>query len=143
MEIRDPLHVFVWLEPDEQRVLDSRPFQRLRHIHQLALTYLVYPGATHRRFEHSLGVLELVTRIFDVVTDNVEHDAARDVIPDGDLAIGYWRRVLQRAGPGTRGRARRPCSPCAAAGRDRASAQAGDQRGAAGLGENERVAGEP
>ncbi len=97
MEIRDPLHVFVRLEPDEQRVLDSRPFQRLRHIHQLALTYLVYPGATHRRFEHSLGVLELVTRIFDVVTDNVEHEAARDVIPDGDLAIGYWRRVLRMA----------------------------------------------
>lgn len=59
MEIRDPLHVFVRLEGDEPAVLDSAPFQRLRHIHQLALTYLVYPGATHRRFEHSLGVMEL------------------------------------------------------------------------------------
>ena len=46
-----------------------RDFQRLRYIHQLATTYLVYPGATHRRFEHSLGVMELAARIFDVVVD--------------------------------------------------------------------------
>ena len=99
MEIRDPLHVFVRLEPDEQHVLNSRPFQRLRNIHQLAMTYLVYPGATHRRFEHSLGVLELVTRVFDVVTNlrNVEHDEARQVIPDDQLAVQYWRRVLRMA----------------------------------------------
>jgi hypothetical protein len=62
-EIRDPIHNFIRLDDEERSVLDSRPFQRLRHIHQLALTYLVYPGATHRRFEHSLGVMELATRI--------------------------------------------------------------------------------
>lgn len=53
-EIRDPIHVFVRLDDAERKVLDSAPLQRLRHIHQLALTYLVYPGATHKRFEHSL-----------------------------------------------------------------------------------------
>ena len=58
-EIRDPIHVFVRLDSDERRVLDSGPVQRLRHIHQLAMSYLVYPGATHKRFEHSLGVMEL------------------------------------------------------------------------------------
>lgn len=67
-EIRDPLHVFIRLDSDERKVLDSYPFQRLRYIHQLALSYLVYPGATHRRFEHSLGVMELAGRVFDVVT---------------------------------------------------------------------------
>ena len=67
-EIRDPIHVFVRLDTDEREVLDSRPFQRLRHIHQLALTYLLYPAATHKRFEHSLGVMELAGRVFDVVT---------------------------------------------------------------------------
>ena len=56
-EIRDPIHVFVRLDGDERKVLDSHPFQRLRHVHQLALTHLVYPGATHKRFEHSLGVM--------------------------------------------------------------------------------------
>ena len=75
-EIRDPIHTFVRLDSTERHVLDSRPFQRLRHIHQLALTYLVYPGATHKRFEHSLGVMELAGRVFDIVTnrDNVTDD---------------------------------------------------------------------
>ena len=41
-EIRDPIHVFVRLDSDERQVLNSAPFQRLRHIHQLALTYLIY-----------------------------------------------------------------------------------------------------
>lgn len=61
-EVRDPIHVFVRLSSEERKVLNSRPFQRLRHIHQLALTYLIYPGATHRRFEHSLGVMEMAGR---------------------------------------------------------------------------------
>jgi HD superfamily phosphohydrolase len=99
MEIRDPLHAFVRLLPNEKAALDSRPLQRLRHIHQLSMSYLVYPGATHRRFEHSLGVLELVTRIFNVITDprHLNHDEAREVIPtDGDT-VSYWRRVLRMA----------------------------------------------
>ena len=68
-EVRDPIHVFVRLDSAERRVLNSEPYQRLRDVHQLAMTYLVYPGATHRRFEHCLGVMELAGRIFDVVTD--------------------------------------------------------------------------
>ncbi len=39
-EIRDPLHIFIRLDSDERKVLDSYPFQRLRYIHQLALSYL-------------------------------------------------------------------------------------------------------
>ena len=44
-EFRDPIHTFIAVRTDERKVIDSRPFQRLRHIHQLALSYLVYPGA--------------------------------------------------------------------------------------------------
>jgi hypothetical protein len=97
-EIRDPIHVFVRLDTDERKVLDSRPFQRLRHIHQLATTYLLYPGATHRRFEHSLGVMELASRVFDVITDedNILHDQVRDIIPKLAQKM-YWRRVLRMA----------------------------------------------
>jgi len=80
-EIRDPIHVFIRLSNDERKVLDSRPFQRLRQIHQLGLTYLVYPGATHRRFEHSLGVMELAGRVYDVVTNKLTDDV-RDEFPD-------------------------------------------------------------
>jgi hypothetical protein len=95
-EIRDPVHVFVRLDTDERGVLDSPEVQRLRHIHQLALTYLVYPGATHRRFEHSLGVMELATRVFDVVTRPPLHDRISDIMPNED-GTRYWRRVLRMA----------------------------------------------
>ena len=96
-EIRDPIHVFVRLDSDERKVLNSRPFQRLRHIHQLALTYLVYPGATHKRFEHSLGVMEVADRVFRVVTDpGHATDSTRSVLPPSDQ-LRYWRRVLRMA----------------------------------------------
>src|ERR1700727_2806015 len=61
-EFRNPIHTFIEVRTDERKVIDSRPFQRLRHIHQLALSYLVYPGATHKRFEHSLGGLDTASR---------------------------------------------------------------------------------
>lgn len=94
-EVRDPIHVFIRLDSAERKLVDSRPFQRLRHIHQLALTHLVYPGATHRRFEHSLGVMEVATRIYDVVTDpaNVRHVSVQRILADRQ----YWRRVLRAA----------------------------------------------
>src|SRR5439155_3625141 len=85
-EFRDPIHTFISVRTDERRVIDSMPFQRLRNIHQLALTYLVYPGATHKRFEHSLGVMELASRIFDVVTNpqNIFDDSVRKIVPDDE-----------------------------------------------------------
>ena len=99
-EIRDPIHVFVRVDSDERAVLDSRPFQRLRHIHQLALTYLLYPAATHKRFEHSLGVMELAGRVFDVVTNpiNVRENIRKtlsEIDNPGDLL--YWRRIVRMA----------------------------------------------
>lgn len=98
-EIRDPVHVFIRFEPDECAIVDSSPYQRLRHIHQLALTCLVYPGATHRRFEHCLGVMEVATRIYDVVTkpSNIRHQSVRDLVPETDFDRAYWRRVVRAA----------------------------------------------
>lgn len=98
-EIRDPIHNFIRLDSDERRVIDSLPFQRLRHIHQLALTYLVYPGATHRRFEHSLGVMELAGRVYDVVTKSRHlHQAVGEFVPgEGSDEHRYWRRVVRMA----------------------------------------------
>jgi len=63
--IRDPVHGFIELKRDglELRVLDMPAMQRLRGISQLAMTYLVYPGARHSRFEHSLGVVHLADRM--------------------------------------------------------------------------------
>lgn len=98
-EIRDPIHTFIRLDTDERRVVDSPAFQRLRDIHQLALTYLVYPGATHRRFEHSLGVMELASRVYDVVTEPAHlHDKVRDIVPQkGSQEHLWWRRALRMA----------------------------------------------
>jgi len=97
-EFRDPIHTFISLRTDERRMVDSQPFQRLRHIHQLALTYLVYPGSTHKRFEHSLGVMHLASRIFDVVTapENIFDESVRRIIPD-DQTKQYWKSVVRAA----------------------------------------------
>lgn len=96
-EFRDPVHIFVRVESNERRLVDSAPFQRLRHIHQLALTNLVYPGATHKRFEHSLGVMELAGRVFDVVTSEYNQtEASRQVVPV-KTELDVWRRTLRMA----------------------------------------------
>ncbi len=98
-EIRDPIHVFIKLDEEERALIDSPPVQRLKHIHQLAMSYLLYPGATHKRFEHSLGVMHLAGRVFDVVTDELNiHDGVRDeVMPyiANPTSKGYWRSVVR------------------------------------------------
>lgn len=63
IEIRDPVHGFIEVTNQEAAIVNSVFFQRLRGIHQLAMAYLVYPGATHTRFEHSLGVMHVADRL--------------------------------------------------------------------------------
>ena len=99
-EIRDPIHVFITVDSAERKVVDSRPVQRLRHIHQLAMGYLVYPGATHKRFEHALGVMELASRVYDIITrPDLVHDRVRRTLPEmaNEDQRRYWRRVLRMA----------------------------------------------
>ena len=57
--IRDPLWETISLDPTAVRIVDTAEFQRLRYIRQLGLAHLVYPGATHTRFDHALGVYHL------------------------------------------------------------------------------------
>ena len=57
--IRIPPDLDAPLTPRVRRIIDSRAFQRLTRIPQLGFVQLVYPGATHTRFEHSLGVYRL------------------------------------------------------------------------------------
>ncbi|MBI3910899.1 MAG: HD domain-containing protein [Armatimonadetes bacterium] len=54
--IRDPVHGFVGLTHHEAKLINSQAVQRLRGIKQLAMAHLVYPGALHTRFDHTLGV---------------------------------------------------------------------------------------
>lgn len=62
VSIRDPIWNTIRLDAVAARIVSSPAFQRLRHIKQLGHAHLVYPGATHTRFDHALGVYHLAQR---------------------------------------------------------------------------------
>ena len=59
--VRDPLWNTIRLDETAVRIVDTAAFQRLRYIRQLGFAHLVYPGATHTRFDHALGVYHLAS----------------------------------------------------------------------------------
>jgi hypothetical protein len=65
--INDPIHGLIQFRDDEaifvKKILQTPEFQRLRHIKQLGMAFYIYPGATHNRFSHSIGVAYLSKRI--------------------------------------------------------------------------------
>lgn len=63
IHIRDPLYGFIGFTKEEKALINTPVFQRLRRIGQLAFTNYVYPSACHNRFEHSLGVVHIATRM--------------------------------------------------------------------------------
>ncbi|AFM22873.1 HD domain-containing protein [Desulfomonile tiedjei] len=84
--IRDPIHGFIELNEWEQDIINHPLFQRLRRIRQLAWTDMVYPGALHTRFEHSLGVMHVATRMFKNVRLGSEDILKNDLnYTDGGL----------------------------------------------------------
>lgn len=90
--LRDPVHGDIELTKDELRLVDTAEFQRLRGIKQLGSASLVYPGAVHTRFEHSIGTLHVCEHLLDACNKN----AARD--PAGCHRVGDdERRVLRIA----------------------------------------------
>jgi hypothetical protein len=75
IQIRDPVHGFISLREKEVRLVNSAVMQRLRGIRQLAMANLVYPGALHTRFDHSLGVLHVAGHMaerFELDSDDTE-----------------------------------------------------------------------
>src|SRR4051795_2679910 len=67
--IRDPLWNNVAVDPLAMRLVDSPAFQRLRYVRQLGLAFLVYPGASHSRFEHALGTYALARRALGLLEE--------------------------------------------------------------------------
>ena len=65
MLVRDPVHGDIFLTEMETRVIDTKEFQRLRNIKQLGAAHLVFPGAVHTRFDHSLGAVATASRILE------------------------------------------------------------------------------
>jgi uncharacterized protein len=68
--VRDPVQMDIELSPLEVKVIDTQDFQRLRHIKQLGAANLVFPGATHTRFEHSLGTLAVAQNMINIINNN-------------------------------------------------------------------------
>ncbi len=83
MKIYDSVHGFIHFNDLESALIDTDVFQRLHYIHQLGISYLVYPGGTHTRFEHSLGTMHLASQIFDQIAPDEERD--------------YWRQIVRLA----------------------------------------------
>ncbi|RQD87880.1 HD domain-containing protein, partial [Methanosalsum natronophilum] len=61
--IRDPVHGYIEMDSMSLKICDTKKMQRLRRIRQLGTSNLVYPGANHTRFEHSLGTMHLATML--------------------------------------------------------------------------------
>lgn len=90
LTLRDPVHGFVRADDLEAALLDSRPLQRLRSVHQLGLASLVFPGAEHSRFSHAVGAMELAGRVYDALAAH-----APDLLPPGPAA--RERRLVRLA----------------------------------------------
>ncbi|WOL39890.1 HD domain-containing protein [Pyramidobacter sp. YE332] len=96
-QFRDPIHGFIDISDDELKIIDSAPFQRLRNIRQLATTYLVYHGAEHSRFGHSIGVMHLTSRVFDSVTRKVPNLFSDDE-EENAHKTAWYRQLLRLIG---------------------------------------------
>lgn len=72
--VSDPLYGLVSISLFEKRILNSREFQRLRNIKQLGFAHLVYAGAEHSRFVHSIGVCHQSKRIVDRINRNLRSE---------------------------------------------------------------------
>jgi len=69
-ELFVPVHGHILLYPQEVAIIDHPSFQRLRRVRQLGMAHMVFPGATHTRFEHSVGAVHVAQLIVNHVNHN-------------------------------------------------------------------------
>ena len=96
-EVRCPVHGFISLTDLEREIVNHPAFQRLRRIKQLAWTDYVYPGASHSRFEHSLGVMHLASRLYEAVV-RASEDTLREVFNYTDAGLSRDWQIVRLAG---------------------------------------------
>lgn len=89
-EIRDVVHGFVTLDDQELEIINHPVYQRLRRIKQLGMTDMVYPGANHTRFEHSLGVMQMATELFNSIIDKPQ---AKQILSEEGYASSGIDRI--------------------------------------------------
>ncbi len=99
--IMDPVHGGIPLYPHEVAIIDHPLFQRLRNICQNDILSLVFPGATHSRFLHSIGVMHVGERIFmSMVKSYLEarrYKAKTNTSKAQFFAIDYFNKVIRLA----------------------------------------------
>ena len=96
LEIRDPIHGFIYREPKERKIVDTPIFQRLRRLKQLALASLVYPGAVHSRFEHSLGAFHIAREVSKrLLTSDSDRELVRLAALLHDIGHGPFSHVSE------------------------------------------------
>lgn len=100
--VNDPVHGFINIQHPLVFDLIEHPFfQRLRNIRQLGLTYLVYPGANHTRFQHALGAVHLMSSAITVLRSKGHHitdqeaEAATVAILLHDIGHGPFSHSLE------------------------------------------------
>ncbi|KAL1281520.1 hypothetical protein QQF64_000323 [Cirrhinus molitorella] len=81
----DPIHGHIELHPLLVKIIDTPQFQRLRHIKQLGGTSRVYPGTTHTRFEHSLGMAYLAGSMIKVLQQKAFQKTKQDLADEKDV----------------------------------------------------------
>jgi uncharacterized protein len=100
--LNDPVHGFITIQGKlALNIIESFEFQRLRRIKQLGLTHLVYPGALHTRFHHTLGSMHLMQKAIEtlrmkgVVISEEESEAAQIAILLHDIGHGPFSHALE------------------------------------------------
>ena len=100
--INDPIYGFIKIESQIiYDLMNHKYFQRLRRISQLGLSYLVYPGAQHTRFQHALGSLHLMDKAIQQLTNkgheitSKEQEALRISILLHDIGHGPFSHALE------------------------------------------------
>lgn len=94
--IRDLVHGFIYLDEQECEIINHPVFQRLRRIKQLSFTDMVYPGASHTRFEHSIGVMQMATEMFDIIIVKKKR-LLEDELSLKEPGIQTYRKIVRLA----------------------------------------------
>ena len=96
ISFRDPVHNFVHFSAEEVQLIDLDVLQRLRGIRQLAMASLVYPGALHTRFDHTLGVAHVAGRMADELElDSEDRKTVRLAALLHDIGHGPFSHVSE------------------------------------------------
>ena len=101
--IRDPVHNLIEFGTDQfehtlWRVIQTAPFQRLRRIRQLGFSEYVFPGATHTRFAHSVGVFHTARQLMAIIKRHISSHSGQ--VKEHQLHVALAAALVHDVGHG-------------------------------------------